>query len=100
MEVLKTLVPGRSGTHRYQRQYGDRLVAVRYRHDPQKKRRLTTVELIVDEAPFEKRTGTSTFACASRRRRNFASKSKPPAVDGSRRRNSGSYRTTRPCASV
>lgn len=52
MEVLKTLSPGRPGTQRLQRKYGDRLVSVRYRHDPARKRRITTVELIVDEAPF------------------------------------------------
>lgn len=56
LEVIKTLAPGRPGTHRYQRQYGDRLVTVRYRHDPRTRRRLTTVELIVDEAPFALRS--------------------------------------------
>lgn len=58
MDVLKTLAPGRPGTHRYHRRYGDRLVAVRYRHDPRTKRRLTTVEPIVDEAPFEPRSAS------------------------------------------
>lgn len=38
-------------------QYGDRLVCVRYRQDPEQQRRLTTVELIVDERPLPKQPG-------------------------------------------
>ena len=49
MKVIKTLQPGKDGTRRFQRHYGDRLVCVRYRHDPSTGRRLTTVELIADE---------------------------------------------------
>ncbi len=49
MKVIKTLQPGKDGTRRFQRQYGDRLVCVRYRHDPRTGRRLTTVELIAEE---------------------------------------------------
>ena len=33
MDVVKTLTPGAAGTQRYLRQYGDRLVCVRYRQD-------------------------------------------------------------------
>ena len=50
MKVTKTLRPGSDGTKRYQRIYGDRLVCVRYRHDPGSGRRLTTVELVVAQA--------------------------------------------------
>ncbi len=49
MEVTKTLQPGAKGTSRLLRKYGDRLVCVRYRHDSQRKKNLTTIELIIDE---------------------------------------------------
>ena len=49
MEVTKTLKPGDRGTSRLLRKFGERLVCVRYRFDPAKKKNLTTVELIIDE---------------------------------------------------
>lgn len=49
MEVKATIRPGQNGSKRYTRQYGDQLVCVRYRYDKRKQKRLTTVELIVDE---------------------------------------------------
>ena len=52
MECKKRLKPGMNGTKRYQQRFGDRLLFVRYRHDQERQRRLTTVELIVDEAPL------------------------------------------------
>ena len=52
MECRKRLTAGMNGTKRYQQRFGDRLLYVRYRHDPEQQRRLTTVELIVDEAPM------------------------------------------------
>lgn len=52
MECRKRLKPGMNGTKRYQQRFGDRLLFVRYRHDQERQRRLTTVELIVDEAPL------------------------------------------------
>ena len=48
MDVIKKMKPGQPGTKRLQAHYGEQLVCVRYRHDPQNRRRLTTVELIVD----------------------------------------------------
>lgn len=50
--VLKKLSPKTPGAKRYASQYGETLVCVRYREDPHGKRRLTTVELIVDERPL------------------------------------------------
>lgn len=47
-----TLRPGDPGTKRMAEEYGDRLVAVRYRYDETAWRRYTTVELIVDDAPW------------------------------------------------
>lgn len=49
--TLKRLRPGAPGTKRLVERFGDALVCVRYRLDPQHKRRLTTVELIVDDRP-------------------------------------------------
>ena len=49
MEVRATLKPGLNGTKKYLQQYGDQLVCVRYRYDKSKKKRQTTLELIVDE---------------------------------------------------
>ncbi len=49
MEVRATIKPGLNGTKKYLQKYGDQLVCVRYRYDKAKKRRQTTVELIVDE---------------------------------------------------
>ncbi|MBK7616634.1 MAG: hypothetical protein IPJ08_20025 [Burkholderiales bacterium] len=53
--VLKTLSPEQPGTMRLLRRYGDALVCVRYREDPQRAQRYTTVELIVDRRPFRPR---------------------------------------------
>lgn len=47
--IRKKLAPGQPGTKRYQRQFGDALVCVRYRLQPATARRYTTVEIIVDE---------------------------------------------------
>lgn len=54
MRTKLTLQPGQRGTKRLLRMYGDRLVCVRYRYDIQRKRRVKTVELIVDEQPWER----------------------------------------------
>ena len=52
MTVGQTLRPGQRGTHRWVTTYGDQLVAVRYRYDAERQRRMTTVELIVSEGPW------------------------------------------------
>lgn len=52
MEVTKKLLPGAPGTKRFKKKYGRRLVCVRYRKDPENERRLTTVEIVVDERPL------------------------------------------------
>lgn len=50
--VLKKLSPSAPGAKRLTQRYGDALVCVRYRDDAAGRRRLTTVELIVDERPL------------------------------------------------
>ena len=48
-DVRKTLRPGQKGTQRFLRDWGERLVCVRYRFDPAKRVRYTTVELVASE---------------------------------------------------
>ena len=49
MFIGSTVAPGQRGTRKLLAQYGDRLVCVRYRYDAQRRKRLKTVELIVEE---------------------------------------------------
>lgn len=48
--------PGQPGTRRWMVKYGDDLVCVRYRYDAERDRRFTTVEIIVDEFPWKKKS--------------------------------------------
>ena len=59
LRVGQTLRPGQRGTHRYAERFGDQLVCVRYRYDDARQERVTTVELVVDRAPFVPRSGTT-----------------------------------------
>ena len=52
METRLRLKPGQNGTKKLVQQYGDRLVCVRYLYDEERQRRYKTVELIVDEIPW------------------------------------------------
>jgi hypothetical protein len=45
----KTIKPGQPGTKKWIDQFGEKLVCVRYKYDFQRKRKLKTVELIVEE---------------------------------------------------
>jgi hypothetical protein len=53
MEVIKTLNAGSAGTKRYQQQYGSKLICVRYRKDVATNRRITTVEIVVEDLPLQ-----------------------------------------------
>ena len=53
MRTRLKLKPGQRGTKKLLRQYGSQLICVRYRYDEEKKRRYKTIELIVDEVPWE-----------------------------------------------
>lgn len=55
METRLTLRPGQAGTRKLVERFGDRLLRVRYVYDATNKRRLKTVELIVETAPWEPR---------------------------------------------
>lgn len=54
MRIGKTIRPGRPGTARWVSRYGDRLIAVRYRYDPARALRYTTVELVAEACPWTK----------------------------------------------
>ncbi len=54
-KVTKTLRPQQPGTLKLVRRYGDALLCVRYREDAGGRRRCTTVELVIDEAPVQRR---------------------------------------------
>lgn len=47
------LKPGKRGTKRLHKIYGDQLVCVRYKYDFDRKKRFKTVELIIDEKDWE-----------------------------------------------
>lgn len=48
-----TLAPGQNGTKKLTRKYGERLICVRYRYDEEARQRFKTVELVVDDVPWE-----------------------------------------------
>jgi hypothetical protein len=52
------LKPGQRGAKKLTRQYGDKLVAVRYLYDAEAKKRHTTVELVVETVDWEPKEGT------------------------------------------
>jgi len=52
METRLILSPGQNGTKKLVKQYGEKLVCVRYRYDKVRNRRYRTVELIVDEVSW------------------------------------------------
>jgi hypothetical protein len=47
MEVIRTIKPGMPGSRRFQKHWGENLIAVRYRRDANKL--YTTIEIVVDE---------------------------------------------------
>jgi hypothetical protein len=50
--IKRILLPQQDGTKKLVAQYGDRLVCVRYRYDPKQQRKITTVEVVVDDRPW------------------------------------------------
>ncbi len=56
VKVVKKLHPGSPGTLKHLREWGDALVCVRHRHDPQSRTRYTTVEIVVDQVPIQSHT--------------------------------------------
>ena len=52
MQVRSTLIPGQKGTKKFLERYGEQLVCVRYRYDEQRRKRFTTIEIIVEESAW------------------------------------------------
>jgi hypothetical protein len=50
MQTRRTLAPGQKGTKKFLDRYGEQLVCVRYRYDQQRRKRFTTVEIIIEES--------------------------------------------------
>jgi len=59
--VVRTLRPTQAGAVKLARRYGPALVCVRYRHDAAGSTRYTTVELIVEQAPVQRRVTDRTM---------------------------------------
>lgn len=53
MLTKKKLMPGQPGTKKWVKEYGDKLMCVRYRYDVKNKKRCKTVELIVETEDWE-----------------------------------------------
>jgi len=49
----KTVLAGQPGTKKWIRKHGDNLVCVRYKYDLINKRKIKTVELVVENEPWE-----------------------------------------------
>lgn len=54
--VIKRMAPHQPGAVKLARRYGDALVCVRYRQEPDGLHRCTTVELVVERVPIVRRT--------------------------------------------
>jgi hypothetical protein len=50
MRTKQTLKPGDRGTRKLTEHFGDRLVCVRYRQDPETGKRFKTAEIIIEDA--------------------------------------------------
>ena len=52
MQARQTLTPGQKGTKKFLERYGKQLICVSYRYDDQRRKRFTTVEIIVEESDW------------------------------------------------
>ncbi len=55
MGISTRVRAGAKGTKKLVRQYGDKLICVRYRYDEASKKRYKTIELIIDEVAWERK---------------------------------------------
>ena len=49
MRIKRTIIRGQPGAKKWEKRYGSNLLCVRYRYDEQNSKKITTVELIVEE---------------------------------------------------
>lgn len=57
MDIQRQIAAGAPGTKKYVREYGDRLVCVRYKYDKARGKKFKTVEIVVSEEPWTPRRG-------------------------------------------
>ena len=57
MLTERTMLPGDPGSKKWMKKYGDALICIRYRLDRERKKKIKTVELIVEEKPYQFKTG-------------------------------------------
>src|SRR4030042_5648859 len=53
MKTKRKLMPGQPGTKKLLERYGKDLVCVRYRYDLERKKKIKTVEIIIEERSWE-----------------------------------------------
>lgn len=53
MKIKRVVKPGRPGTKKLVQQYGDNLICVRYRYDAENRRVLKTIELVIENEPWQ-----------------------------------------------
>ena len=63
MRVKLKLKPGVRGTKKLVAEYGDKLICVRYRYDEKRRRRLKTVETIIEDVPRRSYPANSAKVC-------------------------------------
>ncbi|NOY58884.1 MAG: hypothetical protein GXO75_08105 [Calditrichaeota bacterium] len=51
--TAKTIIAGQPGTQKWQKKFGDSLVCVRYKYDVDEHRKIKTVELVVEDEPWQ-----------------------------------------------
>ena len=49
MRTSRTLAPGQPGTKKLVEKYGERLICVRYRYDPENGIKTKTIEIVIDQ---------------------------------------------------
>lgn len=55
MKIRRILKPGQPGTKKLVKRYGDNMLCVRYRYDEDKMMMYKTIEIIIDEKPWQKK---------------------------------------------
>jgi len=54
MRIKRTIIPGQPGAKKWENKYGDNLICVRYRYDEKQNKKLTTVELVVEQKDWKR----------------------------------------------
>jgi hypothetical protein len=85
MKIRRIIQPGQPGTKKLLEKYGDNLVCVRYRYDDEMNRVFKTIEIIVDNKPWEadtKKIPKNKIMCIRIARDEVESRSRVKAAGG------------------